>query len=135
MGNPKIVFQAVDVTNSEKSSRSDVQQRLINNRQEDEQNRDDVVTQMSKFSVNTELESMDRSTSHKCQNPLHWFGVLVPQSLRWCQHNFIHATELILSVSTAKARLTHALYHLRLSVRRKLSCTVMLVNCFWASLC
>ena len=69
---------------------------------------------MSKLSVNTEMDVMDRSSSHKSQNPLHWFGVLVPQSLRWCQHNFIHATELILALSTAKARLTHALYHFRL---------------------
>ena len=89
--------------------------RLTPNKQEDEKNRNDVIRKISDLSLKTDLESddNDNETKPKSHNPLHWFGVLVPQSLRWSQRNFIQATELSVKLATAKARLSHALYHFR----------------------
>lgn len=50
-------------------------------------------------------EKDDSETSNECSDPLKWFGVLVPESLRICQSRFKQATETALKIASLQNQL------------------------------
>jgi len=66
-----------------------------------------LVDEMKKLIVTRQKPKKDDHDS-KCtatQDPLHWFGILVPMSLRQCQSAFRHSIDVVCKIASLQAQL------------------------------
>ena len=91
----------LDLNKSQESSRSTVRRRNVKKPQEDaEPEHIEEIPQKS----DKNSDNKDNNFSRKQVDPLKWFGVLVPQSLRQSQGDFKAAANLALDIATLKIK-------------------------------
>ncbi|CAG0884763.1 unnamed protein product [Cyprideis torosa] len=73
--------------------------------QEEESSQEGLALRPLKKVADKDKSVPELDSSSGPQNPLHWFGVMVPQNLRNAQKNFQSAVELVAEIATAQAEL------------------------------
>ncbi|CAN9516077.1 unnamed protein product [Ophioblennius macclurei] len=66
-----------------------------------------------------ELNPVDKSHQNPQQDPLKWFGILVPQSLKQAQSSFKEVIELSAEVATLQDAISHSRRELSLGLKNK----------------
>ena len=64
-----------------------------------------------------DLDCKEVKSSRK--NPINWFGILVPQSLKQCQGHFQKATDCVCAIATLKAKYVECLDRYQVLLKEK----------------
>ena len=99
-----------------------------------ENSSDDVVFELSKLSIKDREKSVrsrhskkendqtNNDNEHKIQDPLKWFGLLVPQNMRQAQVSFSEALEYVIQGANIQLEMDQlkVLYNLKLKKKQEL---------------
>jgi len=87
-----------------------------------------LVDDVKKLFVTGENPKKDDHDSKSTQDPLHWFGILVPMPLRQTQAAFRRAIDTVCKIASLQAQLLdiHKQYrrHMKLKAKRRVSASV-----------